>query len=68
MIPYSALRDHHEPSVLAQGANGLDTSVTFLRKTLRWFFELPPGVQEELREAILKPACNVPRGGATLGA
>jgi hypothetical protein len=71
MIPFSALRDDSPSpsvSVLARGADELNTSVTFLRKTLRWLAELPPGLREELLETVRKPACNVPRSGATLGA
>lgn len=61
MIPFSALRDNVEPSVLARGADELNVSVTLLRKTLRWLGELPPGTREELLSTVQKPACNVPR-------
>ena len=66
MIPFSALRDNVEPSVLARGADELNVSVTLLRKTLRWLGELPPATREELLLTVQKPACNVPRGSATL--
>ena len=66
MIPFSALRDNVEPSVLARGADELNVSVTLLRKTLRGLGELPPATREELLLTVQKPACNVPRASATL--
>jgi hypothetical protein len=48
-------------SLLAQGADRLNTSQAFLRKAVRWIAELPPDVREELLETIRHPACGVLR-------
>jgi hypothetical protein len=58
MIPYST---PVEASVLARGADELNVSVTLLRKTLKWFGELPSGVRDELLENARRPLCGVPR-------
>jgi hypothetical protein len=44
-----------ELSILAKGADELNVSVTLLRKMLRWFAKLPPGV----REIILREPASV---------
>src|SRR5271170_5426685 len=53
----------HEPfpSELAEGADRLGLSPLMLRRTLRWFAELPPLVRKSLLDSARRPHANPPR-------
>jgi hypothetical protein len=53
--------DTFHPSILARGAEKLNTNKKFLKEVVRWVAELPSREREELFETVKNPMCGTPR-------